>query len=262
MKKHQQKKHHWSGLLVLIIAIVVVGITNYAIAQPSFTTDSTFRGEVIKETSQIAANNLLAEGNPFVAGEMLFGSSGLVTTGTPELYGGFTSINISEELRFGDNDPKTGEGYSQWLVVKDCTDATTTLMSFQNKYGENIYIRDMWVDLLGKATSTVRFAVSTTTSAFYARDDFTLLLGDAVGTLMKSMGSLGQDDGLAATGTRVFMGDFKGTNTSVGNHTPILWKPDVYIVAMATTTDVGNWQINNAANTLDCEIYIKLERFD
>lgn len=251
---------------LLVLGIIVISLAGYfglAIAQDRQDEES-FRDATIERTSQIASANLLAEGD-----EVSFGSSGLTTTGTPELYGGFTSINIEEELRFGDANTKTDEGISEWLVVIDFEDGTTTPVVFQNTYGETIFIREIGLQVLGKATSTVKIGVTTSTENVIASDDQDFLNEDAgTMTLMRGLGNaFGADGSTTATGTMFWFTRFPGTNTGVSaSELPIALEPDVNFLVHATSsngTNVdSNYGITGSDNTFDGELYLKLERVD
>ena len=244
--------------LVLIIIVTIVGIFNYVNAQLSF------RQEVINKTAELNSQKLLEESLKY--GKEFFGSSGVTETTTPGLFSGFDSINATGEIRQGDNS-FIDEGIAQFVRIVDFTDATITAVAIKNSYGEDIYIRDLAVQNSGKVTTTVRFIVTTSTSAFIAsNDDATINAATLmnISTAQNAFGATATGGSFATSSILNFL-QFQGSDTGVINsELPILWKPDIYILVFATSTGAmgENWAITNSSNAFNGELYLKLERYD
>ena len=250
-------KKIYAGLLVLIIIVTAVGVFTYVSAQLSF------RQEVINKTAELNSQKLLEES---FGSEISLGSSGVTETTTPGLLSGFSGINVTGEIRQGD-DSFTEEGVAQFRRVVDFTDATITTVAIKNSYGENIYIRDLAVQNSGKVTTTVRFIVTTSTAAFIANnDDATINAATLmnISTAENAFGATATGGSFATSSILNFL-QFPGSNTGVTNsELPILWPIDSYILVFATSTGAfgENWAITNASNAFDGELYLLLERYD
>lgn len=198
-------------------------------------------------------------------GDATFGSRGITSTVTPEIFTDLNELSVRECYRIGDEGLVDAESYTRCLIVQDFTDATITPIVLGNPFDidDTVYIRELWLESLGKATSTVRLAVTTSTAAFISGDDLTILDEDAgTATLMRTFGNAwGADNGAVATGTNFFLTHYAGTDTNVASsQLPIEWANDVNILVFATSTgDSNSYPITGSDNTFDGELYLLVD---
>ena len=249
------KKHSLSNNLVIGLigfAVIAFGLVGLVLAYGENIVNNFYGDTQVNQASEA----------PPLSGDIL-GSTGLTTTGTPSLYSGFTSINLTEELRFGDDTDFMTEGISIWTRVVDFTDATISPVVIQNKYGETVYITELGLQILGKATSTVSTIIATSTTGVIIQDGTTEHGDGEAATLFsdKLLNAFGAEGGSYATGTLLWLKHYPGTAGIV--NLPLEWKPDIYLVVSATSSDIdGSWSIIGSDNTFDGELYLELKRID
>jgi len=241
-------------MLVLGIVFCLISITGFVYSKVSF------RDQVADETSDKMVKELLSEDSEDIS----FGSSGEIATTTNSNFSRLDSLNLTGNLRLGEA-TNFAEGLRTWAVVKDFTDATITPVAFQNTYGEDVAIRDLWLTNSGKATTTIRLCVTTSTASFLAGDNVSYLNADAGScTLMRTFGNAwGADTGAVPTSTDFWLTNYAGTNTFVANaKLPVILKPDQYILVFATSSASdfsGNYGIVGSGNTFDGELGVILQ---
>jgi hypothetical protein len=150
-----------------------------------------------------------------------------------------------------------------FLTIIDFTDATNTVAVFNpDSLGINdYYLLDVWVENTGKATSTVKLAVTTTTAEVIAKDDLTVLTEDNMGRLIDGLGNAFGADGATfssetATSSAFSLLHYPGTDTRVGaGKLSFLMNSTTNIIVFATSTNDG--AILSPGNTFDGKLYIR-----
>ena len=163
---------------------------------------------------------------------------------------------------------------TEFYEVIEFEDATITPVVYD--VTENFYLTDMWLENSGKATTSVRICVSTTTATFVAQDDYTYLTDDAgTCTLMRTLGNaFGADGatsiGYTATSSPFFWTTYPGTDTGLVLATqklPIWIASSTNILVYATSSSAsgdgaGNYGIVGANNTFAGKLHFRGFRFE
>mgnify|MGYP000896834305 CR=1 FL=1 len=186
----------------------------------------------------------------------------------------FTDVHITNDLVVDelvtlnkiDGDMTLVDGSNSvgtFLTIIDFTDATNTVAVFNpDSLGLNdYYLLDVWVENTGKATSTVRLAVTTTTAEVIAKDDLTVLTEDNMGRLIDGLGNAFGADGATfssetATSSAFSLLHYPGTDTRVAaGKLSFLMNSTTNIIVFATSTNDG--AILSTGNTFDGKLYIR-----
>ena len=178
----------------------------------------------------------------------------------------YQPVTFYDTVGFGDGRNR----FDTFTKVISFADATTTAVFWKAKDDgfNDFYLKDLWIENTGKATSTVRICVSTTTDTAIARDATAYLDADAgTCTLMRTLGNAFGPDGATylgetATSSQFHMFHYPGTDTRIA-----AFKSDIVIASttkifvfatsseasMATT---GSYPITGSGNTFDGKLYI------
>lgn len=172
----------------------------------------------------------------------------------------YTPVNFFDKVGFGDDRRRTDYFYKALKF----TDATSTPVSFSaNENGYNdFYLVDLWLENTGKATTTTRICVTTSTSAYLNPTTVDYLDGDAgTCTLMRTLGNAFGADGAAyngktATSSQFSIGHYPGTDTRVAaNKLNFLMSSTTKILVFATSSS-GDTGITYSANTFDGVLHL------
>jgi hypothetical protein len=263
MKKTSAKFRFASGLLVLIIAVCVIGLINYAIAQPSFTqtntTNLTFRSEVIDETAKIAANTLLGESS-----DITLGSSVIDTATDDGQYSRTNNFAASGCIR-QDSGSDTDDGIDLCMVSGPCADATSTLWAIPNDTGEDIIVKDFIFSMTSGASTTISVIVGTSSVPYT-----TWNIGGAPdvleGTGLASIyltGEIATSSDTTVTTTHYFRDESStslplDTRDLSGTWNRVIIGSGEYFFGSVTTSpgytdDSYGSLVTSTSNTLDCE---------
>ncbi len=182
---------------------------------------------------------------------------------------GKTVINSDgSEITFWDN----GVGVTEFYAVVNFEDATITPATFRLAES-NWYLQDAWLENTGKATTTVRIGLTTSTETFLSGDNTAYLNADAgTMTLMRTLGNAFGADGASiigatATSSKFFLSWYPGTETSLALATqkmPIYIASSTNLVVFATSTasdGLGNYGIVGTNNTFDGKLHVRGMRF-
>ena len=184
-------------------------------------------------------------------------------------------VNVGDDLVVDDDFTSAGDfiladGTNQtkyFYEVIDFTDATITPALFDpNALGyDDFYLMDLWVENTGKATTSIRMAVVTTTETFISGDDITTLTDDAgAAALLKTLGNAFGADGATfdsetATSSAFSLLNYPGDETRVADGTMnLLINSTTNIAVFATSSDFdgGNFGILGTGNTFDGKLHI------
>lgn len=162
------------------------------------------------------------------------GSFGSVEAADRGGFSGFTNVNVTGELRFGDDTYGfTTDGFSEGYKVLTLTNTST--VTELNNTGETLYVYDGYVRIqTATTTNGIQYLVGTSSVAVVAHDDTTFNGG---GSSISKTGVLAGTT-LADTYFKV---DFAGTDTGyIGNDVvPVLDGEYIICSASSTTEYVG-----------------------
>lgn len=171
-------------------------------------------------------------------------------------FSGFTSINVTEELRFGENN-KLNNGYSMGFKVFDLS--ATSSATELNDTGETLYVYDAYVRVQTATTSDIGYLIGTSSAAFIARDGTCGTTGVCGATTAGEASILNttNQSGGTTVGDTFFKADYQGTDTRDGSGTrfvvPII--DQEYISCFASTTPDANLQVGGQATQCVVKYY-------
>lgn len=175
----------------------------------------------------------------------------------------YTPVTFYDKVGIGEGRQST----NYFVKAIKFTDATITPVLFNpDAEGyQDFYLVDAWLEIDGKATTTARVAVSTTTATVMTQETIRPLLtaGASTATLGAFLSNeFGADGALVgtetATSSQLSIFSYPGTNTRINNRTYPKIPSTTNIVVVATTSDylVGGYGINGANETFDGTLYI------
>ena len=219
-------------------------------------------------TTTVAANQslkqLIASAVANIVAPEILGSLNLEEE---DVLGAFPSPDIYNAVTFYD-DVNLGDGRNRQDIfhkIISFTDATTTAVVFNpdDEGINNFILTDVWLENSGKATSTVRICVTTSTAEVIARDDNTYLVDDAGQcTLMRTLGNAFGNDGAdigteTATSSLFSILKYPGTNTFIAAQKVSEYiASTTNILVFATSTGDNNYPIEGTGNTFDGKLHI------
>ena len=235
MYKNEKVKRLFSWLkantkLIIGVACVALLLGNFVVAQ---TSDGDFWDNTSKYLAEMLASDMQAPDDEGMLGAKVTDSTYLDSE-RPARVTPQENVWIEQDLEVGEKTYLNGDitltdssnKTEYFYKVIDFTDNTTTpvIWSANDDGYDDFYLMDMWIENTGKATSTPRVCVSTTTAGtVFAQDDNTLLINDAGAcTLGRTFGdAFGADgaafDGLTATSSMFSIYEYPGTDTRVAN---------------------------------------------
>lgn len=229
MKKKIQKKvekKYSSGLVGGLIVLCLVTVLGFgaAVVAYSGSASTVFEGDCVNCT--IEAN-----------GED-FGNFGAIDLPSRSNFTGLTDLNLTSELRFGNNDKLTN-GYSLGFKVIDLN-ATSSAIQLNNT-GETLYVYNAYLRIQTATTSLIAYQMGTTTSDGVDQ-------GATCGSDDTCSGTTAGHASILDTGTEAvptvgetyFKVDFVGTDTGFLGALVIPVRDGEYMSCNASTTPINN----------------------
>jgi hypothetical protein len=171
---------------------------------------------------------------------------GAINADPRDIYSGFTDVNITGELRFG-NEDKLTDGFSQGYKV--LTLNATSSVAELNNTGETLWVYDAYMRIQTATTSNgIEYVLGTSTVASVPRDaNFTTKPG------LASIASSTKNMTTTVVGDTYFKDDFQGVDTRDGTGiryvVPVLDQEYFTCYASSTTEYKGG-----ATQTAQCVV--------
>jgi len=228
MKTLLEKNRIGVSLLVLGIIVSVVGLAGYATAKQSF------RQEVVLETAKQATESLLNEGDDLLLGSIDQRESSLFT--------GYTHVNITGQLRFGEGDGLfTNNGFSLGYKFID-VNATSTGSELNNT-GETLYVYDGYIrqQTASSTLSGGAYLIGTSTTEVLPGASLCGATG-VCGSTTAAEASILNTNSIETqiVGDTYFKVDFAGTDTGYLGTTVVPVRDGEYIICSASSTPASN----------------------
>ncbi len=250
------------SLFLVVLVVLIFGVASYVKADYSFK-------ELLADKVAAVVGEKLTEALGLSIESQLGGSVHNIMEDFSEgiSVDGNTIINgTGSERSLFDN----STGMTEFYEVVNFTDATITPATFRLS-SSNWYLVDAWLQNTGKATTTVRIGLTTSTETFLSGDNVAYLDADAGSmTLMRTLSNAFGADGATAIGetatnSKFFLSQYVGTNTLVANQKmPVYMASTTNLVVFATSTasdGLGNYGIIGSGNTFDGKLHVRGLRF-
>lgn len=206
----QNPKRKFAGTLLLAVALFIVGISTVAFAQ-----GTSFLDEVINAIGRSYAERLPVPTTVGGAGSGFDENIGAIATTTGAV-GWVPNVGISETVRYGTFGIDDVDSRVVGQFQKDCTDATSTVFSFQNTTGKQVAITELVYKLTGSPTTTVGISTGTSTRAYVdnggSPNPYTDLDNIGLTAVMDTF----IIPSSTPTGTMYFMSNYPGINRQTG----------------------------------------------